>query len=626
MKRVFYTLSVAAALLSSFSSCTAKELDNHDSSNDGSSKFLRASSPLLVTKTAGATQKQQHEHYDDDDEGLSILRDYEYTKSLRDNQASAALLLLQQSQSKQSSSSSLLLPPRQLTDTTCLPNKSKCSSTSPSCCQGGCTSKNQCYCQLNGHVCFNEGKDDIFCCSNKCGLNGRCVGAIADGDLEDGGEDEVIEDKGGGSTTTVETGSSDTLPLHQNTFPLYPSTETDNNNGRGNNGGSTKTTTTNTNQNCKLNGHVCFNDGQTDTSCCSNHCGSIGRCTDVSSGNNNSDSTTSTTPVPTKFPTKMPTTPSSSSSNNNCNVNEHVCFNTGRVDTSCCSNFCGTNGRCSSSSNSFATPTPTKRPTKKPTPQVDPCSGDGHVCFNNGRFDTSCCSNQCGSNGRCTSSSSSPTPPAQPVTKRPSTKPTRLPTKKPTLQPILQPSGGGGSAGVSSSTTLNCHFGGHVCFNTGKFDASCCSQQCGSNGRCTSSPGATRSPTKRPTKKPTRQPILQLPLPSGVISGRTDPSTPTFTTNGGIPSGGSNGYCNDASESKVTIEIQTDQWGADVSWSLVQQSNERVMYNINNGTYGLYHYDKVDLCVPSPSLYNFTITDRYVAFSLTVIMTFINFF
>ena len=35
------------------------------------------------------------------------------------------------------------------------------------------------------------------------------------------------------------------------------------------------------------------------------------------------------------------------------------------------------------------------------------------------------------------------------------------------------------------------------------------------------------------------------------------------------------------------------------------------MYNINNGTYGLYHYDKVDLCVSSPSLYNFTITDRY---------------
>ena len=129
MKRIFNTLSVAVALLSS-SGCAAVELDSHDGISDGSSNFLRASSQLLVTKVAEDTQQQhEHEHHEDDD-GLSILRDYEYTKSLRDNQAAALLLLQQQSKTKESPSTSSLQQ-RQLTDTTtCLPNKSKCSSTS----------------------------------------------------------------------------------------------------------------------------------------------------------------------------------------------------------------------------------------------------------------------------------------------------------------------------------------------------------------------------------------------------------------------------------------------------------------------------------------------------------------
>lgn len=57
---------------------------------------------------------------------------------------------------------------------TCLPYKSSCDSSSSPCCQGGCTSSNTCFCQLNDSLCFNIGKDDSFCCSNKCGTNGRC--------------------------------------------------------------------------------------------------------------------------------------------------------------------------------------------------------------------------------------------------------------------------------------------------------------------------------------------------------------------------------------------------------------------------------------------------------------------
>jgi hypothetical protein len=56
----------------------------------------------------------------------------------------------------------------------CLPSKSYCDFTSAPCCQGGCTAANTCYCQKNQGLCFNVGKEDNFCCSNKCGSDGRC--------------------------------------------------------------------------------------------------------------------------------------------------------------------------------------------------------------------------------------------------------------------------------------------------------------------------------------------------------------------------------------------------------------------------------------------------------------------
>ena len=200
--------------------------------------------------------------------------------------------------------------------------------------------------------------------------------------------------------------------------------------------------------------------------------------------------------TPTKRPTNAPSTANPTANvsflafslddtHNDCYVDGYVCFNTGQGDASCCSKYCGSNGRCSSSVTT--TPTPTKRPTKKQSSgEVSShCSLDGYVCFNTGKFDTSCCSKQCGSNGRCTSSDAT-------TTKRPSSTPTLLPSKKPTPQPIPLQSG---AAGVSS--TSSCRLGGHVCFNDGEFDASCCSEQCGSNGRCTS--GSTTLPSKRPS-------------------------------------------------------------------------------------------------------------------------------
>ena len=57
---------------------------------------------------------------------------------------------------------------------TCLPSKSFCDSDTAPCCQGGCTSSNTCYCQQNDGLCFNIGEQDNFCCSNKCGTDGRC--------------------------------------------------------------------------------------------------------------------------------------------------------------------------------------------------------------------------------------------------------------------------------------------------------------------------------------------------------------------------------------------------------------------------------------------------------------------
>jgi hypothetical protein len=35
-----------------------------------------------------------------------------------------------------------------------------------------------------------------------------------------------------------------------------------------------------------------------------------------------------------------------------------------------------------------------------------------------------------------------------------------------------------------------------------------------------------------------------------------------------------------------------------------------LLYKVNQGAYGLYEYDKVDICVPE-GLYNFTVTDLY---------------
>jgi len=58
------------------------------------------------------------------------------------------------------------------------------------------------------------------------------------------------------------------------------------------------------------------------------------------------------------------------------------------------------------------------------------------------------------------------------------------------------------------------------------------------------------------------------------------------------------------------VEIETDQFGGDTGWFIKRRAAENPIVEVHSGTYGLFTYDKVDVCV-LPGLYNFTITDMY---------------
>ena len=71
---------------------------------------------------------------------------------------------------------------RKLNIDTCMAEGADCSGSQTAlCCQGGCSWSETCFCQPNDGLCFNFGEEDRFCCSNRCGHDGRCQ-CIAEGE------------------------------------------------------------------------------------------------------------------------------------------------------------------------------------------------------------------------------------------------------------------------------------------------------------------------------------------------------------------------------------------------------------------------------------------------------------
>ena len=78
---------------------------------------------------------------------------------------------------------------------------------------------------------------------------------------------------------------------------------------------------------------------------------------------------------------------------------------------------------------------------------------------------------------------------------------------------------------------------------------------------------------------------------------------------------GSGSACNDE-ETLLTIEVQTDKHGEDVSWELfsmtpVSTGVVRKKLLNSGGSYQSYSYDIIDACLPTPAKYAFTIHDVY---------------
>ena len=183
--------------------------------------------------------------------------------------------------------------------------------------------------------------------------------------------------------------------------------------------------------------------------------------------------------------------------------------------------------------------------------------------------------------------------PTKRPTRRPIRRPTRSPTYRPTIGPTRRPTTPASNQGQSKISNPNCKPKNHVCFNRNQYDAFCCSQRCGNNGRCVANTtgnnnAAPATPTPRPTRRPTPYPVVNT------IHGKSDVSLP----------------CVDSSQIKLTVEIQTDKYGDDLGWSLERHPYGPTLRNVPNGTYGLYAYDKYEDCVPRGH-YNLTVTDRY---------------
>ena len=233
----------------------------------------------------------------------AILKDYDFTKTLRDT-----LALKSESASSTSTSRNLLDHDN---GDTCLPHQSSCTDHTTNCCQGGCSSNKQCYCQNNGGLCFNFGSTDIFCCSNKCGNDGRCE-CIA--------KNESCEVGDGHCCDGLVCGGNGRC-IGPNFLDVVTATAAST-------AASTTTTTT--------------------------------------TSATTATTTIATTPEPSPNPTKKPTPASNTVYGFNCKAEGHMCFYFGSTDIFCCSQKCGSNGQCE------AEESPSKQPTTPPSPSPTP--------------------------------------------------------------------------------------------------------------------------------------------------------------------------------------------------------------------------------------------------------------
>ncbi|KAL7465485.1 hypothetical protein ACHAXS_005808 [Conticribra weissflogii] len=283
-----------------------------------------------------------------------------------------------------------------------------------------------------------------------------------------------------------------------------------------------------------------------------------------------------------------------------CQANNGMCFNRGGQDAFCCSNRCGSNGRCE-------------------------CSVEGMSCAADGY----CCNDlKCGDDGICINAESS--------------EPTQAPIAESTDKPVSDP-----SAPVITQFDFSnsCQSIGGLCFSPGEEDFFCCSNLCGANGRCKClSSGKscendsccsglkcgvsgicipesvldTRNPTPVPTNKssnmPTIEPSTKPSLPPTPKPNLTSISSPTQqptaksldTTMGARTNICSNGNI------KVTIEIQTDQYGSDTSWFLAKSHRTNApIINVQRGTYNATTFDKKETCIAPGTKLNLTVYDEW---------------
>eukprot|EP00804_Cyclotella_cryptica_P013731 CCRYP_018844-RE/>CCRYP_018844-RE protein AED:0.15 eAED:0.15 QI:230/1/1/1/1/0.88/9/256/604 len=183
---------------------------------------------------------------------------------------------------------------------TCLPFETSCDSFTAPCCQGGCTSSNTCFCQRNNGLCFNPGKQDNLCCSNKCGSNGRCscIGEDESCSVGDGFCCDGFSCRNGKCVN--DSGSNDEM---LEVLDFSASTPTVNSQM------SNKYRSSNVINTCQPAGELCFYPGGSDVICCSGKCGSNRRCQSVnanSESTNSNESSTSSTSEPSSKPTRRP--------------------------------------------------------------------------------------------------------------------------------------------------------------------------------------------------------------------------------------------------------------------------------------------------------------------------------
>jgi len=70
--------------------------------------------------------------------------------------------------------------------------------------------------------------------------------------------------------------------------------------------------------------------------------------------------------------------------------------------------------------------------------------------------------------------------------------------------------------------------------------------------------------------------------------------------------------CTPGEEALLTLELQTDEHGGDVTWEMREVVSSTALRRFRKGgPYARYSYDRVDVCVRSPGAYTFVIFDAY---------------